>query len=202
METIKKIDSVCEFISAHNKGTFGVWAITVTDCDKSFRKGTKANRNQYLGRVLKATFVKNAILGISYEGALKGAAKRSDVENFEYQVSKLPWGEWKQYPYIISHKEKDYLRLFSNKATVFKSVYFIDGREATESEVIEIKQWLPERKASSKQLESGITEDEAITPLTYCFDSILLLQQGEKQYMQNNLLSVSLDWIKTKFKQL
>lgn len=41
----------------------------------------------------------------------------------------LPWGEWKSFPYSITHKETDYLRLYPASGIEFhpKVVYFMNG---------------------------------------------------------------------------
>jgi hypothetical protein len=37
----------------------------------------------------------------------------------------LPWGEWEDYPYLITHKGNRYLRLYLGQS--IKTLYFVDG---------------------------------------------------------------------------
>lgn len=67
------------------------------------------------------------------------------------EVQQLPWGEWKQFPYIIEHKENEYVRLYPPAKTITlddgtpKRVsdwsaarmtvsYFVDGQPVTKEE--------------------------------------------------------------------
>ena len=45
------------------------------------------------------------------------------------EVESLPWGEWKQFPYIIEHKGAEYVRLYpsTNPDQRAKSNFFVDG---------------------------------------------------------------------------
>lgn len=66
------------------------------------------------------------------------------------QVQKLPWGEWQQFPWVLSHKGTEYLRLypatFNNLEP--KVEWFLDG---TPSDFEEVEQFL---QASEKKTES------------------------------------------------
>ena len=50
----------------------------------------------------------------------------------------LPWGEWANYPYHISHKGQDYARMYAASGIEFKphATYLLDGIEVTR-EVVE-----------------------------------------------------------------
>lgn len=54
------------------------------------------------------------------------------------EVESLPWGEWAKYPFIITHKGKEYVRLypatFANLATPTVE-WSIDGKPATYAQV-------------------------------------------------------------------
>jgi hypothetical protein len=41
-------------------------------------------------------------------------------------VQELPWGEWKSFPYIIAHKEAEYVRLYPTD-TRCETIYFVNG---------------------------------------------------------------------------
>lgn len=44
----------------------------------------------------------------------------------EKQSGALPWGEWEVYPHIITHKGKDYARLYVVDGTI-DTTFFVDG---------------------------------------------------------------------------
>ena len=44
------------------------------------------------------------------------------------EVGKLPWGEWKQFPYHITHKGADYIRVYPVKGTKPKVDYKVNGQ--------------------------------------------------------------------------
>jgi hypothetical protein len=51
------------------------------------------------------------------------------------EVQPLPWGQWKKYPYIIEHKEKEYIRLYPavNSSSGTEVKYIVDGNEVDKS---------------------------------------------------------------------
>lgn len=186
-----------QFVNDHKKGTFGVCMVSITAPTLSGGK-----KCPYLGRILKVTYTKNAILGISYEGAIKGAEQRSGIEVGTFQASKLPWGEWTDYPYVIEHKETKYLRLFQNKATKLSSHIYLDGEliEKGSAKYDEILPYLPKKSVSVKQEEAGIDEEERVVPLTYKFDSVCYLAQSGRGYIKNLGIEMDTDIIEMVFK--
>lgn len=108
-------------------------------------KGTKNNRNPYLGRVTKAVKVTAIQFGVEYcnIGGVKGGNGKGNG---------LIGSEWVSYPVIIRSLSKDaskygklQLRCTLTGATKFATTYFVDGRLATDNEVAEIKQALPKQ---------------------------------------------------------
>lgn len=66
--------------------------------------------------------------GIDYSNL---SAVKTGIENGERgEVESLPWGEWKQFPYIITHKGTDYVRLYPSIHKP-KSVFLVEGKEVT-----------------------------------------------------------------------
>ena len=52
------------------------------------------------------------------------------IENGERkEVGSLPWGEWKQFPYLIEHKGAQYLRLYPVMTVAPKVAYKVNGQE-------------------------------------------------------------------------
>lgn len=67
--------------------------------------------------------------GIEYDNIKNVQIARENGE-LPKENQGLPWGKWEKYPYFISHKGTDYLRLYtthSNNKAVTK--YFVDGVE-------------------------------------------------------------------------
>lgn len=67
-------------------------------------------------------------------------------ENEGRETGRLPWGDWKIFPYVIEHRGKDYLRLYPNNKPETK--YFINGKTVDRDEFLDK---LPE---SAKKEES------------------------------------------------
>ena len=58
------------------------------------------------------------------------------IENKERgEVQPLPWGQWKKYPYIIEHKDKEYIRLYPavNSTSGAEVKYIVNGKEVDKS---------------------------------------------------------------------
>lgn len=57
-------------------------------------------------------------------------------ENEGIETGELPWGKWKNFPYVIEHKEKEYIRLYpvSRKRPMVKTKFFVDGKSVEKNE--------------------------------------------------------------------
>lgn len=82
-----------------------------------------------------------ALVGGDYEKLQSTIERRqlneaAGVEPTE-NSGKLPWGEWVDFPYIISHKDETYIRLTKLPESTGKSTYFRNGIEITKDEAIE-----------------------------------------------------------------
>lgn len=67
--------------------------------------------------------------GIEYDNIKNVQVARENGE-LPKENQGLPWGAWSEYPYFITHKGTDYMRLYtthSNNKAVTK--YFVDGVE-------------------------------------------------------------------------
>jgi hypothetical protein len=78
-------------------------------------------------------------VGVNYENRAVVQDARANGDAPETNAG-LPWGEWEQFPYVIRHKEKRYVRLYpvrdgEGKPRACKVVYRVNGRAATRSEV-------------------------------------------------------------------
>lgn len=53
------------------------------------------------------------------------------------EVGGLPWGSWSKVNYIINHKDKDYLRVYTTKAKA-KTTWYLNGNKVEYEEVAEM----------------------------------------------------------------
>ena len=70
---------------------------------------------------------------VSSAVCMTGAEYRSLAVNNGAQTGDLPWGEWSDYPYVVTHKGQDYARLYTVDGTI-KTIYTVDGEVATRDE--------------------------------------------------------------------
>jgi len=81
--------------------------------------------------------------GIDYDNQ-KAVIEARESGELPAENSGLPWGEWKQYPYIIEHKGSEYVRFYPASGKDIKTgenfrpvtEYYLDG-ELTTKEIIE-----------------------------------------------------------------
>jgi hypothetical protein len=100
----------------------------------------------------------------------------------EFKAEPLPWGEWYLADRLISHKEQFYLRFYLLRGEHMESVYYVDGRPATEDEVTLITAYLKQtRKGSNTQAAAGLT-DRQVMPKGVNIANIRKLVAGGKTY--------------------
>lgn len=193
---MKNLKNVNDFINCINKGTFGICLVSLTE--------PKMNKtsNPYFGKVKKLTYTTNVALGYDYVNYLESKAKKQGIVDFKFETEKPKGKSWHNHPYmLVSDKDetKFYLRCYYRPNTKSVSLYFYDGRLATDSEVAEIKSFMPSKKMSVKQIESGLSEENEVLVRDYIFDNVIALWQGDKVY--NRLDSfLTLKQIKELFK--
>jgi len=101
-----------EYLASVNGGIghFGVeWQTTV--------KPAAAHRARTLRKVTTAM-------------VMTGAEYRNLGVNKDVETGALPWGEWSDYPFIVTHKGTDYARLYTIDGTI-RSIYLVDGEVVT-----------------------------------------------------------------------
>lgn len=86
--------------------------------------------------------------------------------------NKLPWGEYEVKDKVIAYNGARYIRCYPIKDQEDNEVITIDGVPATKEELEVINKYVPEKKASKKQEDAGITEENRVTPLLFSFDNI------------------------------
>ena len=57
---------------------------------------------------------------------LTGAEYANLAVNADRETGPLPWGEWSEFPFVITHKGQDYFRLYTVDGTV-RTAYSVDG---------------------------------------------------------------------------
>ena len=92
------------------------------------RKGTMAGITKSVRMVGR--------MGIEYDNINEVQEKREEG-TLPKENAGLPWGQWSEYPWLIEHKGKFYLRLYNGTSslTTPKSTFFMDGIEAEKAEV-------------------------------------------------------------------
>jgi hypothetical protein len=94
--------------------------------------------------------------GIDYANL---ASVKQGIANGERgEVESLPWGEWKQFPYVITHKGKDYVRLYpaaqSNQVSV---TYKANGQEISKESFLSYLTPSDQAKATSGERPACFT---------------------------------------------
>lgn len=93
-----------------------------------------AYKNHKIKKVVKRT----ARVGINYENLSSTKIKRQ-VENLEKDSKSthaLPWGVWKKFPYVISHKGVNYLRFYRAPNEFKQVMYLLDGKPVNAMQIV------------------------------------------------------------------
>lgn len=91
---------------------------------KSNPKPAAAHKNVILEKVTSAV----VRAGIDFA---KLSSVQDAIESGERgEVQSLPWGQWKMFPYIIEHKDANYIRLYPSTGNnhIPSSTYYVDGQ--------------------------------------------------------------------------
>ena len=87
---------------------------------------------------LEVTKITQAVVRAGINFANLSTVKEGIESGERGEVGKLPWGEWKQFPYIISHKGSDYVRLYTSVKNVPQVNYFVNGAKVSKETVLEM----------------------------------------------------------------
>ena len=187
MINIKQLKAVVK--NTTNSGCTFASIIQVTE--PKLAKGGRAGKplNPYFGRVLKRTKAV-IMLGNSYGSAIENRSEKITGEKHEYDVEPMKGRHWLEgYENIIAVKNDNedikYLRTYHNMANNdAKVTYLIDGQEATEEEVLELKEWLPKSYSSKKQESTGLCEEEQILPRDVTLTNVKELKIGDYHFSE------------------
>ena len=121
----------------------GCTVVVNKSADSSMNKGTKNNRNPFLGRVMLKKTYSGFVMGTDYKRSVENTAERIGNEGAKAEL-KTVWhkpvtgelGEW--FSTDKRTESKFYLKLQRNEKQVACKVeteFFLDGRKATDAEV-------------------------------------------------------------------
>lgn len=172
----KNFSKLSAVVKAIKRNTFGV--VIVVETIPTMRK----TNNPFLGRVSKVSTYTNVALGRDYENAVNNVGERTDANTTRTFKADAPKGQtWSDYPYFlqsIKDSEQFYLRMTMNKNTKIDSVFYLDGRLATDTEVADIKFFISSSNGSAKQADYGIKEEDFVRPISVKVENIISVQQG------------------------
>lgn len=83
------------------------------------------------GKVLRK--VSNATVRTGVSFANLSTVKEAIAAGERDEVGSLPWGEWAYFPYVITHKDSEYIRLTLTDNCPISSRYEVDGVEVDAS---------------------------------------------------------------------
>lgn len=83
---------------------------------------------------------------------LTGVEYRNLAVNEDTETGALPWGEWSQYPYVITHKGVDYLRVYAVDGSI-KTQYYVDGIDVSRDEFL---RYLTPSQRDAKRPNGGV----------------------------------------------
>jgi hypothetical protein len=82
---------------------------------------------------------------------MTGVEYRNLAVNSDTETGALPWGEWSEYPYIVTHNGGDYARLYTVDNTV-RTLYYVDGIDVSRDE---FNAYLTPSQAAPKRPNGG-----------------------------------------------
>lgn len=124
------------------------------------------------------------LFGGSFKEKVEEKLDQKGLIDENYEVGSLPWGKWVEGAEnkVIEHKGEYYMRYYpSDNASSVE--YFIDDAKATDEEFETIKQFLPTKKVSQKQLDAGLEAKETVKPLVVNFSNIVSIRFNDTEYI-------------------
>jgi len=157
--------------------------------------------NDYYGRVKKYTVYNGVTLGAKYESKVEGAMERSGSTESNFVVGALKGTHYLNDFFNESDREegKLYLKLQwtakekSDGDFSTKSVFYVDGREATEEEIKVFTTFMPKPRVASTQLESGVSLENAVSYRNIKVENIVAVKYGENAWTNDEIDSYGTD---------
>lgn len=125
-------------------------------------KPAAAHKDKKLSKTTTGVFrsgIDYAELSSVKEGIARG--ERGEVES-------LPWGEWALFPWIIIHKEVEYLRLYPAQGQRSTVVYTVDGSEVDKAT---FQAYLTPSQCAEKDAPACITKKLAEIRFIGCYEA-------------------------------
>ena len=121
--------------------------------------------------------------GASYEERVNEALV-SDGSAGTFKGGALTWGEFVKGAEgrVIEYNGKYYVRCYINRANKSEVRYFVDGKDATEQQIKDIKDFTPNKVGSAKQANEGLSEDKQVIPNNVDFDKIITIEVDGVEY--------------------
>ena len=102
--------------------------------------------------------------GIDY--AQLASVKEGIASGERGEVESLPWGQWALFPWIIVHKETEYIRLYPVAGNIPAVTYFVDGTEVAK---IDFQAHLTPSQLADKEAPACITKKLAEIHFLGCY---------------------------------
>ena len=83
---------------------------------------------------------------------------------------------------VIEYNGKYYVRCYINNNNTSEVRYFVDGKDATDAQIKEIKAFTPDKGGSAKQANEGLAEGKQIIPNNVDFDKIITIEIDGVEY--------------------
>lgn len=136
------------------KGQFACCSFTSTI------KGAAAHKDKVLTKRTTGVFRS----GINYANLF--SVKEGIASGERGEVQSLPWGEWALHPWIIIHKDVEYVRLFPVEGQRSTVVYYVDGVEVDKAT---FQIYLTPSQCAEKDSPSCITKKLAEVAFLGCY---------------------------------
>ena len=205
-----QIPSINEFARGIKRGTFGLYAATLTELrmNKYPNGTTPAQRkttpeNPYLGKVFTLSVYQNAATGLNYYNIVKSECAREGI-NFTDEEFSTAFPKQETYcdsvedelaNIIMKHNdtEQQYLRLYKGRKptkTVYFTIYNYSIVPEGSTLMADIKRYVSPKKASAKQEALGITNIVEVKQPKV--ENVVFLAQGDNIYINPRFGSVQM----------
>lgn len=121
--------------------------------------------------------------GGSYEERVNEALV-ADGSAGTFKGGSLSWGEFVKGAEgrVIEYNGNYYVRCYINNDNTPEVRYFVDGKDATDAQVKDIKAFTPEKGGSAKQANEGLAENKQVIPNNIPFDKIISIEVDGVEY--------------------
>lgn len=176
METTKITKQELLTILANVKGCTIVTVTRVTT-----PKMTKTG-NPYFSNLVEKLTTAQYNFNMSYTNSVNNRIEKCTEEKGDFQAEAPKGKTWVIPNKILMGKDEHLIRFFEMKNTKPASTFFIDKQVATPEQVAIIKNFLPSKTYSAKQVEAGIELDEQVIPMDLKLSNIKQISINKTTY--------------------